>query len=181
MSLPSKPLPGCAACDRTVVRRDARGGRAGRRCSLACRSPRRLAHSIRSRLPSSRSDPRLQLVVGGDHGISHVDNDVIDFESNSPPITTAMSFNRSLWHATAAQIGREARAFMNAARVAYWAPVINPSKRAALVRAAPPRHRRTHTTHRLRPRAATSSARRRPLPDWREHRGVRRRLRAQPR
>ena len=62
------------------------------------------------------------------HGISHVDNDVIEFESNfALPITTAMSFNRSLWHATAAQIGREARAFMNAgsAGSTYWAPVIN--------------------------------------------------------
>eukprot|EP00662_Eupelagonemidae_sp_cell21_P052729 gene52729-23858_t len=30
------------------------------------------------------------------------------------PITTAQSYNRSLWRATAAHIGREARAFMNA-------------------------------------------------------------------
>ena len=30
------------------------------------------------------------------------------------PITTAMSFNRTLWHTTGLQIGKEARAFMNA-------------------------------------------------------------------
>ena len=43
------------------------------------------------------------------------------------PITTAMSFNRSLWKATGAQIGREARAFMNQGNAwsTYWAPVIN--------------------------------------------------------
>jgi beta-D-xylosidase 4 len=39
----------------------------------------------------------------------------------------AMSFNRSLWAATGAQIGREARASMNAgdAWSTFWAPVIN--------------------------------------------------------
>ena len=43
------------------------------------------------------------------------------------PITTAMSFNRSLWRATGAQIGREARAAMNAGAgySTFWAPVIN--------------------------------------------------------
>ena len=97
------------------------------------------------------------------HGISHVDNDVIDFESNfALPITTAMSFNRSLWHATAAQIGREARAFMNAgsAGSTYWAPVINLAREPRWVRGRRRRrHRRTHTTqsHAWRPlRAATS-------------------------
>ena len=43
------------------------------------------------------------------------------------PITTAMSFNRSLWRETGAAIGREARALMNAgaAYSTYWAPVVN--------------------------------------------------------
>jgi beta-D-xylosidase 4 len=63
------------------------------------------------------------------HGISHV-----TFDSETPyasntalPITTSCSFNRSLWHATGNQIGREARAFMNVnhAYSTYWAPVIN--------------------------------------------------------
>ena len=41
------------------------------------------------------------------------------------PITTAMSFNRTLWKATGAAIGREARALMNsgAAFSTFWAPV----------------------------------------------------------
>ena len=43
------------------------------------------------------------------------------------PITTAMSFNRSLWTLTGRQIGREGRAMMNAgtAYSSFWAPVIN--------------------------------------------------------
>jgi hypothetical protein len=43
------------------------------------------------------------------------------------PITTGMSFNRSLWRATGAQIGREARALMNDGELdsTFWAPVIN--------------------------------------------------------
>ncbi|GMH94018.1 hypothetical protein TrST_g4049 [Triparma strigata] len=43
------------------------------------------------------------------------------------PITTGMSFNRTLWHATGAQIGREARALMNAGKAwsTFWAPVVN--------------------------------------------------------
>merc|ERR1740115_685430 len=38
-----------------------------------------------------------------------------------------MAFNRTLWKKTGAQIGREARAFMNTgdAWSTYWAPVIN--------------------------------------------------------
>ena len=38
-----------------------------------------------------------------------------------------MSFNRTLWHATGAQIGREARALMNAGKAwsTFWAPVVN--------------------------------------------------------
>ena len=91
------------------------------------------------------------------HGISHVSNgDKTPYESNFAfPITTAMSFNRTLyasqgsspsladvkidlplthaspawhrWKKTGAQIGREARAFMNQgdAWSTYWAPVIN--------------------------------------------------------
>ena len=50
------------------------------------------------------------------------------YETNTAfPITTAMSFNRSLWKATGSLIGREARAFMNAGNAwsTYWAPVIN--------------------------------------------------------
>ena len=43
------------------------------------------------------------------------------------PITTAMSFNRTLWALTGRQIGREARAMMNVgtAYSTFWAPVIN--------------------------------------------------------
>ena len=43
------------------------------------------------------------------------------------PITTAMSFNRTLWHATGALIGREARALMNMGKAGsdFWAPVVN--------------------------------------------------------
>ena len=63
------------------------------------------------------------------HGISHVNNGPkTPYESNFAfPITTAMSFNRTLWKKTGAQIGREARAFMNQgdAWSTYWAPVIN--------------------------------------------------------
>ena len=43
------------------------------------------------------------------------------------PITTAMSFNRSLWKATGALIGTEARALMNMGKAGsdFWAPVVN--------------------------------------------------------
>ena len=43
------------------------------------------------------------------------------------PITTAQSFNRSLWVATGAQIGRESMALdnMGEAFSTYWAPVVN--------------------------------------------------------
>ncbi len=43
------------------------------------------------------------------------------------PITTAMSFNRSLWKATGALIGTEARALMNLGKGGsdFWAPVVN--------------------------------------------------------
>eukprot|EP00756_Hemistasia_phaeocysticola_P047947 Hpha_TRINITY_DN22398_c0_g1::TRINITY_DN22398_c0_g1_i1::g.177853::m.177853/K15920/XYL4; beta-D-xylosidase 4 len=63
------------------------------------------------------------------HGISHVQNDATTpYESNFAfPITTACSYNRTLWSKTGGQIGREARAFMNAGNAwsTYWAPVIN--------------------------------------------------------
>ena len=43
------------------------------------------------------------------------------------PITTAMSFNRTLWKATGALIGTEARALMNLGKAGsdFWAPVVN--------------------------------------------------------
>ena len=43
------------------------------------------------------------------------------------PITTAMSFNRTLWRETGRMIGREARAMMNMGNgySTFWAPVIN--------------------------------------------------------
>lgn len=63
------------------------------------------------------------------HGVASVKNDAtLPHESNFAfPITTGMSFNRSLWWATGQAIGREARAFMNAglAYSTYWAPVVN--------------------------------------------------------
>jgi len=43
------------------------------------------------------------------------------------PITTGMSFNRTLWQLTGRQIGHEARSLMNAGQAGstFWAPVIN--------------------------------------------------------
>lgn len=43
------------------------------------------------------------------------------------PITAAMAFNRSLWRATGALIGTEARALMNigCAGSDFWAPVVS--------------------------------------------------------
>jgi beta-glucosidase-like glycosyl hydrolase len=43
------------------------------------------------------------------------------------PITTGMSFNRTMWQVTGRQIGKEARALMNAGKAGstFWAPVIN--------------------------------------------------------
>jgi hypothetical protein len=43
------------------------------------------------------------------------------------PITTGMSFNRTMWKLTGEQIAREARAMMNVgnAESTFWAPVIN--------------------------------------------------------
>ena len=43
------------------------------------------------------------------------------------PITTGMSFNKTMWHSVGHAIGHEARALMNAglAQSTYWAPVVN--------------------------------------------------------
>ena len=43
------------------------------------------------------------------------------------PVTTGMSFNRSLWRVTGEAIGREARALMNAGKAysTLWTPVVN--------------------------------------------------------
>ena len=43
------------------------------------------------------------------------------------PITTVMSFNRTLWRKTGQHIGREARAWYNTGYngLTYWTPVIN--------------------------------------------------------
>jgi hypothetical protein len=58
------------------------------------------------------------------HGISHVSYTAsTPYASNTGlPITTGASFNRSLWYATANQIAREARAFMNQGNAysTYW-------------------------------------------------------------
>ena len=71
------------------------------------------------------------------HGVSHYygapeethgKDTTTEYMTNFPfPITTAMSFNRSLWHATGAQIGREARAAMNVGNAysTFWTPVVN--------------------------------------------------------
>jgi hypothetical protein len=50
------------------------------------------------------------------HGVSHVNHTGTTPASTNFafPITTAASFNRSLWRATGGAIAREARAFMNA-------------------------------------------------------------------
>ena len=48
-------------------------------------------------------------------------------QSNDNTAVVQCSFNRTLWRATGAQIGREARAMMNAGKgfSSFWAPVIN--------------------------------------------------------
>ena len=64
---------------------------------------------------------------------SGVDNNAHAATKFAYPITTAMSFNKSMWHAVGHAIGHEARALMNAglAQSSFWAPVVN------LVRASP--------------------------------------------
>ena len=64
-------------------------------------------------------------------------NNGIDYFSHGPltphstkfawPTTTAMAFNRSLFHAQGAQIGREARAMANVGNAGgtFWHPVVN--------------------------------------------------------
>jgi beta-glucosidase-like glycosyl hydrolase len=63
------------------------------------------------------------------HGISPPRNSAeTPYETNFAfPITTAMSFNRTMWKKTGEQIAREARAFMNAGNEysTFWAPVVN--------------------------------------------------------
>ena len=58
------------------------------------------------------------------HGLSHVNlSSPTPFASNTAlPITTSCSFNRTLWHATGNQIGREGRAFGNVAHAynTFW-------------------------------------------------------------
>ena len=65
-------------------------------------------------------------VASGYHGAHNTVEE--PYQTNFPfPITTAMSFNRTLWHAIGSSIGREARAFMNQGNAfsTFWAPVIN--------------------------------------------------------
>jgi len=58
---------------------------------------------------------------------THGDSVNVETTNFAFPITTAMSFNRSLWRATGQRIGREARAAMNIGKAGstYWAPVVN--------------------------------------------------------
>lgn len=58
---------------------------------------------------------------------SGVSSRALETTKFSFPITTAMSFNRTLWHAVGQQIGREARAAANMGKAysTFWAPVIN--------------------------------------------------------
>lgn len=63
-------------------------------------------------------------VASGEHGTRNTLQE--PYQTNFPfPITTGMSFNRSLWKAVGNQIGREARAFMNSGNAfsTFWAPV----------------------------------------------------------
>ena len=62
------------------------------------------------------------------HGVASGGHGAKTPTTNFPfPITTGMSFNRSLWRATGAAIGTEARAAMNLGKAysTFWAPVIN--------------------------------------------------------
>lgn len=58
------------------------------------------------------------------HGLSHTRNDKkTPYQTNFPlPNTMAAAFNRTLWGAVGAQIGLEARAFMNAGNAysTFW-------------------------------------------------------------
>lgn len=63
------------------------------------------------------------------HGLDRMRyNEKTPYATNfAMPITTAMSFNRTMWLKTGRHIGTEARAFMNAGNAwsTFWAPVIN--------------------------------------------------------
>lgn len=63
------------------------------------------------------------------HGISPPRNgDKTPYETNFPfPITTGMSFNRTMWRKTGEQIARESRAFANVGDEfsTFWTPVVN--------------------------------------------------------
>ena len=76
------------------------------------------------------------------HGVSHTNStgDTPAATNFAFPITTAASFNRTLWHATGAAISREARAFMNAGHAysTYWAPVINLASHVGAATSNPP-------------------------------------------
>jgi hypothetical protein len=84
------------------------------------------------------------------HGVSHYygapeethgKDTTTAYMTNFPfPITTAMSFNRSLWHATGAQIGREARAAMNVGNAysTFWTPVVNMARGESDLSVPPP-------------------------------------------
>ncbi|GMI13166.1 hypothetical protein TrLO_g9200 [Triparma laevis f. longispina] len=60
-------------------------------------------------------------------GVATSDSDDTPTTKFAFPITTGMSFNRSLWHTTGTHIGREARALMNDGKLfsTFWAPVVN--------------------------------------------------------
>ena len=81
--------------------------------------------------PHPTPSPHAQWWSEATHGLSgpgvHHNAALPGGSNTALPITTSCSFNRSLWHATGNQIGREARAFMNAGNAygTYWAPVIN--------------------------------------------------------
>jgi len=82
-------------------------------------------------------------VASGEHGVRNTEE--TPYNTNFPfPITTGMSFNRSLWYKTGAQIGLEARAFMNEGNAfsTFWAPVINLA-REPRVRTLTPRFHRS--------------------------------------
>ena len=60
-------------------------------------------------------------------GVSNLGSEHTPTTKFAFPITTGMSFNRTLWQLTGRQIGHEARSLMNAGQAGstFWAPVIN--------------------------------------------------------
>lgn len=122
----NKPQANWTVCDPTASL-DARAADIVARLSLADKIA-----SLGTSTPSLPSVglPAYQWWSEAAHGISHVRyTPVTPYASNTViPVSASQSFNRTLWHATGAQIGREARAFMNAGTAGggtYWAPVIN--------------------------------------------------------